>query len=258
MNKEIADRLKHVLQLEGMNTSQASQKTGIDQPNLSKMLNGKRPIGINMIERIAMSFGISKEWLTTGEGEMYVRGIDKLTQYAGKLPTVRSIFEEGKQIKEMNEAKPMADLNYMEVPFVPVHAQAGYPTGYGDMEYIDSLPTIPVIVDKTYKGKYRVFEAKGDSMDDDTRRAIWDRDRLLCREVARIHWKYKLHIHDWVFVIVHKHKGITIKEITHHDVEKGIIHCKPWNPLYEEFDLNLDDVAELYNVIELLNRSMRQ
>lgn len=62
MNADIIERLKEVFEEAGLNISQVSEKTGIAQPNISKMLNGKRAIGVNMIERFSKSFDIS--WLS--------------------------------------------------------------------------------------------------------------------------------------------------------------------------------------------------
>ncbi len=87
-----------------------------------------------------------------------------------------------------SNARPVDDLSYMNVPVIHIKAQCGYLAGYGDTEYIDTLPTMPVIVDKTYHGKYRIFEAEGDSMDDNSRLAICDGDKVLAREVRRDLW----------------------------------------------------------------------
>lgn len=184
----IGEKLRKALDDKGITAYRIAKDLGFSPSTITNYINNSTTPDAGKLQMICQYIGIPIEELLG----------DKLTQYAGKLPTIKSILEEGKQIREMKEARPVTELQYMDVPFVPIHAQAGYPTGYGDLEYIDSLPTIPVVVDKTYKGKYRVFEAKGDSMDDDTRRAIWDRDRLLCREISRVHWKYKLHILDWV------------------------------------------------------------
>lgn len=99
----------------------------------------------------------------------------------------------------VNGAKPVSEFTFLNVPFVPVYAQGSYPKGYGDQEYIESLPTMPIIVDRNYKGKYRVFEVQGDSMDDGSRNALYDGDKILCREVKHELWKSKLHIKDWFF-----------------------------------------------------------
>lgn len=54
-----------------------------------------------------------------------------------------------------------------------------------------------------------------------------------------------------------KNDGITIKQITEHDVEKGVIHCHPLNPIFDDFEVDLNEVAELYNVIKIVERNAR-
>lgn len=166
-------------------------------------------------------------------------------------------YFEGSTLDLDNSASKLDDINYINVPFVPVHAHAGYTAGYGDKEYIEELPTIPVIVDRNYKGKYRVFEVEGDSMDNGSRNALYDGDKILCREVKPDLWKSKLHFHDWFFVIVCKNDGITVKQIIDHQIEDGVITCHPLNPMFDDFTINLQDVAELYNVIKIVDRNSR-
>lgn len=155
------------------------------------------------------------------------------------------------------EARPKSISEFVQVPLVPIRAKAGYLVGYGDDGYIQTLPTVPVITDRTFHGKYRCFEVEGDSMDDGTRSAICDRDVILGREVGRQLWTCKLHYKDWLFVIVHQ-DGILIKQIVDHKVDEGIIICHSRNPLYgEDFEVRLDEVSELYNVIKIVDRNAK-
>ncbi|MFR9166351.1 MAG: helix-turn-helix transcriptional regulator [Dysgonomonas sp.] len=204
-----------------------------NKSSFSQVLNGKKPMPSNFFQRLAeLDHKVNIVWLETGDGNMTVE-------------------------QRSSDAQALDDLDFMKVPLVPVSAQGGYPKGFGDVEYIESLPTIPVIVDKDYRGKYRIFEVNGDSMDDGSRNAIYDKDKVLCREVGRHLWHYHLHIRDWFFVIVHRTEGVTIKQITRHDVETGDIVCHPLNPLFDDFVLNLRDVLELYNVVKIVDRNTR-
>lgn len=200
-----------------------------NKSSFSQVLNGKKPLPSNFVERlVSINTRIDADWVRTGKGNM---------------------------LKE--DARPLPGADFISVPLVPVSAQAGYPNGYSDRDYIDSLPTIPVIVDKNYHGKYRVFEVNGDSMDDGSRAAIYDKDKILCREVKRELWRSRLHIRDWFFVIVHRYDGVIVKQIVEHDVETGNIVCHSLNPLFENFTINLNDVMELYNVVKIVDRSTR-
>ena len=215
------------------NESSFSRDTGIKQATINGITGGRmsKPSS-DTLERIlnATVVKVNSEWLITGDGPIL------------KL--------------EIQNGKEMSIDNFMSVPLVPIRGKAGYLTGYGDMEFIESLPTLPVIVDREYKGKYRCFEVEGDSMDDDSRGSICDRDIVLGREIKRELWRCKLHIRDWNFIIVHK-DGISIKSIVEHDVERGIIRCHSKNNFYDDFSLNLDDVIELYNLIKIVDRNTR-
>jgi len=97
-------------------------------------------------------------------------------------------------------------------------------------------------------------------MDDGSRNALYSGDKILGREVKRELWRSKLHIKDWFFVICMKNDGISVKQITSHNVEDGKIICHSLNYdkiSYPDFEVNLDDVAELYNVIKIVDRNTR-
>lgn len=227
METTVKERLIQFLSYKKIGQKKFAETCGLSAGYVNAIRKSIQP---DKISKIAMQFPeLNTGWLLTGNGEML----------------------------NPSEIKPVSNVEFLNIPFLPIHAQGGYGRGYGDHEYIESLPTYPVIVDKNYKGKYRVFEVDGDSMDDGTRNAIYNGDKVLCREVKRELWTSKLHYKDWYFVICMKNDGITIKQITAHDVEKGIIRCHPLNPIFDDFEVELNEVAELYNVIKIVERSAR-
>jgi hypothetical protein len=230
-------RVELIIEKEGLNKNSFSKAIGIsNNVTITRIINEHRTPSRATCEKIVSAFpAYNLEWLLTGEGNM--------------------LTDAPSQTYHSN-ARPVDDLSYMNVPVIHIKAQCGYLAGYGDTEYIDTLPTMPVIVDKTYHGKYRIFEAEGDSMDDNSRLAICDGDKVLAREVRRDLWLPKLHINDWYFVIVHRTNGISIKQITAQD-DKGNITCHSLNELFNDYTVNLDDVVEIYNVIKVVERNMR-
>lgn len=176
--------------------------------------------------------------------------IETLEQIAGKLGVPVSTFF-------VEDAVQVGDTMFMNVPVVQVQAQAGYLKGYGDMEYVDSLPTMPVLTDRNYKGHYRIFEVAGDSMDDGSAHAILYGDKVLARNIRQDLWSSRLHFRNWYFVIVHRTEGILVKQIIDHNVDAGTITCHSLNPMFDDFVLNLSDVAQLYNVVSIVSRVMR-
>lgn len=154
------------------------------------------------------------------------------------------------------QIQPLGDGLYaLTAEFVPVKARAGYLEGYADPEYIETLPKYTATVSHIPKGKYRYFEASGDSMNDGTiENAILDGTVLQCRKILPHHWAGKLHSHKWSsFVFVHRTEGIIVKQVSGQNLETGDVVLSSLNPdkkKYPDFTVNLDDIREIYNVVK--------
>lgn len=155
--------------------------------------------------------------------------------------------------KPKSEATPVEFDGFMEVTYLPVHAQAGYLNDISSHHLKEeNLPSL--LVPKEFeKGKYIVIEVNGDSMDDDTKRSICDGDKLLVKELDPSLWKNRLNFKQYIYAIVHR-EGVVVKEITDHNLEKAIITCHSWNPLYEDFQLKLKDVFQLFYIKKIVER----
>ena len=226
------ERVQYVMDKEGFNKNSFSEAIGINNNvTITRLINEKRNPSRATCQKIINRFPkYNLEWLYTGTGEIYSQETN---------------------INKTVEALPLAPDHIIYVPLVNQYAYAGYLCGYADAEYIESLPTIPFIVDQEAHGKYMAFEVKGDSMDDGTDEAYKEGDRLLCREIYQQYWaESKLHIRKWDFVIVHK-EGILIKRIIDHDVENYTITIHSLNPFYPDRVLELKDVRQIFNVIEM-------
>ena len=192
-------------------------------------------------------------------------GILKILNGKSKRPQKSTLHALDNYLNELNgsnkgpeeNAVYLTGNNVMMLPVVGQRAQAGFLVGYGDNEYLDSLPHIPYEVDKEYRGKYVCFEVSGDSMDNGTHESILENDVLVCREVQRHHWINKLHINKWDFVLVHKEHGIVVKRITKHDTDRGILTLHSLNEMYEDYTVRIDDLIAIFNVVDV-NRSRRR
>ena len=154
-----------------------------------------------------------------------------------------------------NEAIEISQFDYMEVSYLPIYAQAGYLNHFNQNMLIeDNLPTI--LVPKEFdKGNYLVIEVNGDSMDDGTTKAICEGDRLLIKELNKSLWNNKLNFNRYLFVIVHK-SGLIVKQVTSHNVDKGKITCHSFNNIYEDFELSLSSVFQLFYVKKIIERKI--
>lgn len=165
----------------------------------------------------------------------------------------------GNSVKKIEVSYLNADTSsIMYVPLVAQYAYAGYLGGYADEEFVESLPKIPFVLDKEYKGQYLCFEVKGDSMECENEESIPEGSILLCRNVRQEYWKSKLHINKWDFVIVHRTDGILVKRIINHDVEKGIITIHSLNEFHEDRELNLRDISQIFNIVEVQQKRKRR
>jgi len=230
---ELSDRLKQIRSHHKLSQDKFAMSLGLKQGSYSDIERGRvKALSESVVMLLKLNYNINPDWVTGEKGLMFLD-------------------------KSSGNGRAMDEVDYINVPLVPVRGKAGYLSGYGDLEYIDSLPTRQVIVDREYKGRYLCFEVDGDSMDDGTRDSICDRDIVLGREVRRELWQNKLHIRDWNFIIVHN-DGISIKSIAEHDCDNSTIRCHSLNPLYDDFELSLDEVIELYNLIKIVDRNARR
>lgn len=157
------------------------------------------------------------------------------------------------------EYTPMKEISpgfyLLTAELVPIHAQAGYLSNYQDIEYLESLPKYTITVDKFVRGKYRYFEASGESMNNgNVDEAIPNGTILLCREINRNAWTSKLHTHQWPnFVFVHRTEGTVVKQIAHQSLELGTLVLRSLNTdkeKYPDFTVNMDDLLQIYNVVK--------
>ena len=159
------------------------------------------------------------------------------------------------------EAVPITAGIVKYVPLVSQYAKAGYLSGFADETYMETLPTIPVILtqEQEPKGKYVCFEVSGDSMisEEHPEESLFDGDLLVCRNVAKDYWKSKLHINKWDFVIVDQEEGVIVKRIVDHNVETGDIEIQSLNPMYQNKVLNLANVNKLFNVVKVMRDRRR-
>lgn len=71
MSNEIIKRLSDLLRALNLSQNQFAMQLGVSQPNFNQIMNGKRAFGKNLQRRVVAEFGVSSQWLLTGEGEKF-------------------------------------------------------------------------------------------------------------------------------------------------------------------------------------------
>lgn len=227
----VKDRLKIFLASISEKQTDFCRKLNVSQGYIAGMRKSIQPDKLKSISNEYPALNI--DWLLTGKGEML-----KST----------SVNKDGVPV----------NLKSIEIPLVSKYAYAGYLSGYGDDEYMEKLETINFDIkteEPTPKGTYVGIEVKGDSMFDGSIQSIEDGDKLVCKLVDPILYKdSRLNFRNWNFVIVHKTEGIIVKRITDHDVEHGSITIHSLNSDYPDRTIFLKDVAQIWNVVQLIRK----
>lgn len=219
----VLKNIEHLMVSKGMKQGRFADFVGVDRSNFSKILKGNYPCGDGVVNKIVLATGVNKQWLLTGEGDMYTP-------------------------RQVNEVS-YGDLIIMNVPLVSRYAYDDYLNNYLDDDYVNRLPKFPISKGGE-QGRYIAFEMEGDSMIDDTDRYV-EGAILLCREIPKSLWgQITQYMKKWDFVIVHK-EGILIKRVVNHDVENHRLTLHSLNPLYSDRVVNLVDVRQIFNVVKL-------
>lgn len=223
MQDTVKERLVTFIKRKGLSQKKFETMVGLSNGYVNNISKG---IGAEKMQRILSVFPeLNQEWLLTGEGNMLVESIEP-------------------------NAEPLHNERRAGVRLVSQYAYAGYLTGYGDNEYIDTLPTIDFTPDREMTGNWLAFEVKGDSMEDGSIDSYVEGEIVICREVERDYWRdSRLFIHKRDFVIVHE-EGVLIKRIIEHDVERHTITIHSLNPMYQDRVLDLAQVKQIFSIVE--------
>lgn len=206
------------------------EKIGIKQAYLSEIESGKKPLTEELYNNIVNVFGIEKvsEYFVSNEAS------DNIAK------------------TNISEAIPLNQSHIINVPLVSQYSTSRIPMRISRCRIpMETLPTIPFIIDHEAKGNYVAFEVRGDSMNDGTEESYLEGDRLLCREIYSQYWvESKLHYTKWDFVIVHE-EGILVKRIIDHNMDNHTITIHSLNSMYPDRVIDLAEVKQIFNVIEL-------
>ena len=209
---------------------------------------------------------LNKNWLLTGEGEMFKKdmpvykdpsgyqAIEIAPQPISKANGDNPLLETENKIKYY---KLDEDLFRMQVPLIrytkwdrfidQVKRETTSCEGWDEMEFI-----VPIIG----MGKYFAFEIKGDSMDDGTRKGIAYGDFVLTRELNAAYWKNQLKYDKYPYWMIVLDNTIMCKQIVGQNLETEeiMVHSLNTSPEYRDFTIRLEDIKGLYNIVQRVPR----
>lgn len=134
-----------------------------------------------------------------------------------------------------------------DIQFVPVKAAAGYLAGYADPEFIDELNTftLPMLA----PGHYRAFEIMGDSMLPTPSGSVIVGEKVEGLEEVKPNNTY---------IVVSKGEGIVYKRVMKNNRAKNKLTLVSDNPVYEPYNVNTDDVMELWKAQMIITKANLQ
>jgi len=136
--------------------------------------------------------------------------------------------------------------NEENIELVSEKAKAGYRTGFADPEFIRVLPTFQMPFLSKQK-KYRSFQISGDSM-----LPIPDGSWVTCEFVQN--WNL---IRDRHAYVIHTlDDGVVFKVAENLIKASGRIRLHSLNPLYEPYDVHVNDIREVWKFIHYISSEM--
>lgn len=243
---DFKDRLRNLLDRDSVTAYRIWKDTAITKGTIGNYLEGKTNPNKSNIAILAQYFDVSEEWLATGEGQMMRQGSIKIEE-----PFL--VTKSGTKYYELASGKFR-----MRVPFIPVKAYAKYVDESRDAEFVGtSFDEFDFIVDQIGHRRYYAFEIKGDSMDDDSKRSLCNGDIVLARELGQEHWHNKLRTDDFPNWIIVLDNTVLCKQIVSQDIDRFSITCHSLNPSpeYADFELQLSDVRQLFNIVQRVSSS---
>ena len=85
----MGERIKELRKFLGLTQQEFAAKIGSNQNNITNYETGRRTPSSAAVNNMCKTFGVSEEWLRTGEGEMIVPDEDLLTAFIEKVRAER-------------------------------------------------------------------------------------------------------------------------------------------------------------------------
>ncbi|MBW1295351.1 S24 family peptidase [Aquimarina litoralis] len=237
---EIDTKIREIIDFFGLNNHSFAKRIGVTSTTIDSITTGRlqsdgsrkrtKP-GYDLLERMIDEFSIDPEYLFGKSNQILKQKQQEITTYGG-IPQVVAVNQEGDE----------------NVVYVPIKARAGYLDGYGDTEFIETLPSFNM--PHLTNGTFRCFEVQGNSMV----RTFFDGDLVFGKYVEDLQ-----DIKDGrVYVIVSKNDGIVLKRVINRIEERGKLILKSDNKdgNYPTYTINSEEIMEAWYVTMFASKQM--
>ncbi|MEY4702508.1 MAG: hypothetical protein RIR96_405 [Bacteroidota bacterium] len=208
--------LKYLRKLRGWTQEEFAQKLNVKRSLIGAYEEERAEPRMEVLELVAQMFKLSLD-------ELLLRDLSVSNGSGG-----------GSYLQKRRMQK-MGDSERNLIHFVPVKAAAGYLTSYADSEFIDELNTFTLPMLKG--GQYRAFEIIGDSMLPTPSGSIIVGEKIDSMDDVK---------NGQAYIVVSKNEGIVYKRIQKNAKVKNKITLESDNPNFQPYQINTEDVVELW------------
>jgi transcriptional regulator with XRE-family HTH domain len=217
--------LRHLRKLRGWTQEEFANKLKIKRSLVGAYEEERAEPRLEVLEQICSIFKMSLD-------ELLLKDITE-TKAGG------SYLEKRRMLKMVAETQ--------DIQFVPVKAAAGYLAGFADPDFLDELNTftLPMLA----PGHYRAFEIIGDSMLPTPSGSVIVGEKIEDLEEVKTSNTY---------VVVSKSEGIVYKRIMKNNKLKNKLTLVSDNPVYEPYNVNAEDVIEVWKAQMIITKANTQ
>jgi transcriptional regulator with XRE-family HTH domain len=229
---QFASNLKFLRKRSGKTQDGLSSELGIGRTTIANYEAGLSEPNLEGLMAFAKYFGVAVDVILTRNVEK--DGIDPAPLQNGRV--IALYKGQAQNVPQVVTVDADGNDN---IVYVPVKARAGYLLGYGDPEFMESLPTfrLPGLSNSTF----RMFEVDGPSMAPN----IMSGDRIIGEWVENLDGIRDNRVH----VIVHN-GGVTVKRVLNRIKERGKIYLKSDTVVhradYPTMEIDPADVVEIW------------
>jgi transcriptional regulator with XRE-family HTH domain len=215
MKEAISKKISSLRKQSGWSQEDLAEKLEIKRSTLSAYEQGRAEPSLNTIHKLSQLFNVNVHDFT-GQLEDLMLNSSPIEDKKFRVLAITVSPDEQENIELVN-----------------VKAQAGYAGGYGNLEFVKSLPKfrLPFLG----QGTYRAFEIEGDSM-----LPIPSGSIVIGQYVESAK---DLRLND-TYIFITAQDGILFKRLV--DVTKKQILLKSDNPMYKNYSLPLSDIEEIW------------
>ncbi|AWG27185.1 S24 family peptidase [Flavobacterium kingsejongi] len=233
----IKERILQIADYKKISKEKFFESIGMTYGNF-KGKSKQTPINSNAIVEILTIYpDINIEWLMTGRGEIIVND-DKKAEEVNIITPSNEVFLHKNGSSQVPKVVTVDNSGKENIVLVPVKAAAGYLNGFGDPEFIQSLPTYSI--PNIQNGVFRMFQVNGHSMYPTLHSGAYVVGQFVENWIKDIK-------DDRVFILVSKNEGIVIKRCLNRISKYGTIYCKSDNRReYPSFAMAPSEILEVW------------